>query len=109
MQEIFSQFAENISLIGAYVILAYALGQARRVTNDVMTNIDKFGSDNRGRRIVSHKAVFNFYLVLAAVIVIIAGSLKLIGTELFVGLLVAILTALGIKLTADIREKPDKN
>jgi len=109
MQDIVPQIAENISLIGAYIILAYALSQARRVSNDVMTNIDKFGSDNRGKRIVAHKAVFNFYLVLAAVIIIVAGAIKLIGTELFVGLLVSTLTALGIKLAADIREKPDKD
>jgi len=109
MQGILAQFAENLSLIGAYVILAYAISQARRVSNDVMTNIDKFGSDNRGKRIVAHKAVFNFYLILAAVIIIVAGSLTLISTELFVGLLVSILTALGIKLAADIREKPDKD
>lgn len=108
MQEFITQISENISLIGAYIILGYALRQARLVTKSVMANIAKFGSDDRSKLTLSNKAVFNFYLVVAAVIVIVPASLKIIGTELFVGLLVAILTGLGIKLTADVREKPNK-
>lgn len=105
MQELLPKIAENISLIGAYIVLAYALSQARRVTNDVMSNIDQFGEDKKAKLIVSNKAIFNFYLVIAAVIVIVSGSLNLISKDLFIGLLLAILTGLGIKLTADILGK----
>lgn len=108
MNEIYLNITGYLSLIGAYIILAYALWQARLVTKDIIASIDKFGSDNKGKRIVANKAVFNFYLVLAAIIVIVTGALKLIGIELFVALLVAILTGLGIKLTTEIREKPDE-
>jgi hypothetical protein len=108
MDEIYLNITGYLSLIGAFIILAYALWQARLVTKDIIANVDKFGSDNKGKRIVANKAVFNFYLVLGAIIVIVTGALKLIGIELFVALLVAILAGLGIKLTTEITEKPDE-
>ena len=105
MDDLWVNIADKISLIGAFFILGFVLCQSQIVTKNVMKNIEQFGSDEEGKRIVAAKAIFNFYLFAIAIIIIVTGSLKLIGTELFIVLLMATLTGLGIKLSFDTRGK----
>ena len=86
-------------------LLGYCLSQARRVTSDVVNHVGKLGSDESKKSRVIHKALFNFYLILYAVLIIAAKAIEIIHTDLFVAVLIAIYTGLGIKLTADIKDK----
>jgi hypothetical protein len=87
----------------ALLVLAYALSQARRVTNDVVANAGQFGDDNERKRKVVFRAIFNFYIAFAIVIVV-CGLFGLFQGELFVGALIALLTGLGVKMSYDIRD-----
>jgi hypothetical protein len=88
----------------ALVVLAYALSQARRVTNDVAANAGQFGDDNERKRKVVFRAIFNFYIAFATIIIVVCGLFGLFQHELFVAALIALLTGLGVKLTYDIKD-----
>lgn len=90
--------------IVALLVLAYALSQARRVTNDVAANAGQFGDDNERKRKVVFRAIFNFYIALAIVVVVVCGLFGLFQRELFVGVLIALLTGLGVKMSYDIKD-----
>jgi hypothetical protein len=94
-----------IATIGAYLVLAYALSQARRVHNDTVSNIEQFGDDSETKRLVAQKSIFNFYLILVSIIVVVAQVLNVFGKELVVALLVALFTGLGVNLVQDIKTK----
>lgn len=100
-----SELFANILEIGALVILALALVIAGYVTKHVSANIGQFGNDANGKRIATQKALANFYLAFASVLISAVGALKLIGHELFIALLIATLVGLGVKMTLDISEK----
>ena len=106
--EIFKTLLEIAPQIVIPIALCYGLSQARRVTNDVASNADKIGVDGWKKARAVHKALFNFYIILALLFVIGIRVLNLIQNELFIAILIAILTTLGIKLTNDIREKENK-
>ena len=106
--ELIKAIATNAVPIAALSALCYLLSQARRVTFEIASNTDKIGPDGWKRMWVVNRAVFNFYLVLALVLVTAVRFLQLIQEQLFVALLVGILGGLGIKLTADLR-KDDQN
>ena len=84
-------------------LLAYALSQARRVTNDVTNHIGQFGDDNAGKRRVVFRAIFNFYIAFATIIIVVCGLFDLFQRELFVAALIALLTGLGIKMSYGMR------
>ena len=88
----------------ALILLGYALSQARRVTNDVAANAGQFGDDNERKRKVVFRAIFNFYIAFATIIVVICGIFALFQRELFVAALIALLTGLGIKMSYDIKD-----
>jgi hypothetical protein len=88
---------------GGLVLLGYALSQARRVTNDVATNAGQFGDDNERKRKVVFRAIFNFYIAFATIIIVVCGLFDLLQRELFVAALVALLTGLGVKMSYDIK------
>ena len=90
--------------IVALLVLAFALSQARRVTNDVAANAGQFGKDNERKRKVVFRAIFNFYIAFAIVIVVVCGLFGLFQRELFVGALIALLAGLGVKMTYDIKD-----
>lgn len=87
--------------IAVLILLGYCLSQARRVTNDVMNHVDKLGEDAAAKTKFAHKSVFNFYLILCAILVFLAKIIDIIKNEVFIAMWVAIFTGLGIKLTTD--------
>ena len=89
--------------LGALTLLGYALSQARRVTNDIAANAGQFGDDNEKKKQTVFRAIFNFYLTLATIVVVVCGLFELFPRELFIGLLVALLTGLGVKMSYDIK------
>jgi len=84
-------------------LLGFALSQARRVTNDVAANAGLFGDDNERKRKVVFRAIFNFYVAFAIIVVVVCGLFDLLQRDLFVGALIALLTGLGVKMGYDIK------
>ena len=72
------------------------------VTNTTNKNIDKFGDDLEGKRLVPLKYLFNFYAILILSIVLLTRALNFINDQLFVVLFVAVLSGLGFKISHDI-------
>ena len=50
------------------------------------------------------RAIFNFYIAFAIVIVVVCGLFGLFQRELFVGALIALLAGLGVKMIYDIKD-----
>ena len=99
------RWLEAITKIVALGVLGLGLWQARRLASDFIKNIGQFGNDTAGKRVAARRCEFNFYLAFMAVVVVCTGLFELVGRELFIALLVAILTSLGIKLSLDSRQK----
>lgn len=89
--------------VGALGLLGFALSQARRVTNDIAANAGQFGDDNEKKKQTVFRAIFNFYITLATIVVLVCGLFDLFPRELFIALLVALLTGLGVKMGYDIK------
>ncbi len=103
LEQIITFLIKNAPQIIISVGLCYGIAQARRVTNDVVNNVHKIGENSNERAKAAHKALFNFYMILALLFMVGIRFLNLIQNDLFIGVLIAILTALGIKLTLDIK------
>lgn len=85
-------------------VMCYLVNQCARVNNDITLNAQNFGDDNNKKFETVKKSVFNFYMIVCLCIVVIVGYLKVFGSEVFTGLFVAILVALGVKLGIDLKE-----
>jgi hypothetical protein len=85
----------------AILFMAFNLWQARRVTSETMSHIDKFGDDRHGKSQFAHKILSNFYLFACASLVIIAGILGFLSHEIFLVSFYSILAALGVKLAIE--------
>ena len=96
---------KEIATLIVFIMLAYGLSQSRRVTNDIASNVHKMGSNDAQKNNVIWKALFNFYAVFAAILVISARALDFLEDQLFIAAFFGILAALGIKLTLDIKTK----
>lgn len=90
--------------ISVLLLLGFALWTGRKTCADVMSNCGQYGTDQEAKKNVTSRALFNFWIGFAAVIILVSGIFELISHELFVALLVADLTALGLKLTAEFAE-----
>ena len=106
--DVIKECVQTVPKVLIPLVLCYGLSQARRVTNDVANNVDKVGVDGWKKSRIVHKALFNFYAILVLLFIVCIKSLGIIEDQLFIGIVIAIITGLGIKLTNDIREKEDK-
>ena len=102
--EINASLASLIIKIAVLILLGFSLWTGRKTCADIMSNIDKFGDDPKSKNNVATRALFNFWIGFAAVMIIVSGIFGLLGRELFIGLFVADLTALGVKLTTEFVE-----
>ena len=90
-----------IKIIGLF-LLGFSLWTGRKICKDIMENIDKFGDDKNSKHNVATRALFNFWIGFAAILIIISAIFKLISNGQFFFLLTAILTTLGVKLSTEI-------
>jgi|SRR3990170_3883335 len=104
--------AEFILKVVSLILLAVSLCCASRVVSNVAKNIAGFGDakgrDHAGRefsvkQIEMTRAQNSFWITVAIVVVVVVGIMDKISQDLFVGLLIAGLGSLGIKVAADAR------
>lgn len=108
MSEELAKIIATASLqISAIIALCFLLYQARRMASDVVSNAEKIGGDGWKKLSAVQRATFNFYLVLALVLITAIRFLELIESQLYVALVIGILTGLGVKLSAELK-KPGK-
>lgn len=102
---------DNIDLIkiAVLILLGSSLWLGQRVCITVMSNLGQIGGNEKGKERVATRAITNFWIGFAAVIIIIAGIFGLVGKELFIALLTADLLGLGIKLTTEFIETKRDN
>src|SRR5438093_7268073 len=90
--------------IFALAFLGFCVLQARKANEDSISQIEKFGDDQKGKFSFAMRALLNFYLVMAGAFVVSTALLGLISSELFVILFVAVLAGFGVKIVTDIRQ-----
>ncbi|MDD5067425.1 MAG: hypothetical protein PHF84_10320 [bacterium] len=100
MENINAIFLLKVIALFVLVLLAYI---SRRTLKDA--DIGALGDDNEGKRIIVFKLIFNLYLYLALVLILIARLFEFLSNELFIALFIAGLAGLGIKLSSDIIKK----
>jgi hypothetical protein len=93
----------SIIKIVALLVLGFSLWAGNKTFITMMSNIDRFGDDEKGNHKykVAIRALHNFWVGFAGVIIIVSGILELIDSEIFILLLKAVLIALGAKLTVE--------
>lgn len=99
MNESFAKLIEYIPKLITVVLLVYGLSQARRTTNDVVQHVGQFGKDISGKRYIMTKLIFNFYLILAAIIIFAMRFCDYLDNQAFLVLEFGVLGGLGLKLT----------
>lgn len=97
---------ENTPTIIVLLMLCFALFQARRLSSDLISNIKDIPFADGWKRLAAiQRALINFYLLLVLIVVAAIRYLDLIDDQLFVAILIAILTSFGIKLGVDYKKK----
>lgn len=97
-----------VTIISSFIVLGYALRQLRVTTVSVMDAIKQQADQIPGKRLLIKKALWDYDIVVAGVLVIISGALDLIDKQLFAVFLGAILAGLGLKIAKDF-SNPDTN
>lgn len=87
------------------IVCAVGMILSAWVTCCALKNIEKFGSDYQGKRIVTLKYLFNFYAIVILSFVVFVRAYDLINEQLFIALFVIILSGLGFKITLDAFKK----
>lgn len=96
---------ENFTIVLVSVISITALFICGYVTSSVFTNIDKIGSNDNLKKIVTSRALFNFYAIIILIFVILARIADVIDTQLFIALFIGVIGGLGIKISGELFQK----
>lgn len=94
----------SVIKIVVLVLLGFSLWFGQKVCGAIMSNIEQLGGDEKAKERVATRALTNFWIGFAAVIIIVSGIFDLIGRELFIAFLTADLLGLGVKLTTEFIE-----
>lgn len=98
-------FGLNFGTILIFIMVIIALISCAFVTASVFHNIDKIGGNNNLKELTVSRALFNFYAIIILVFVMTARFLELIDSQLFIGLLIAVVGGLGIKISTELLRK----
>lgn len=98
---------ENSVIVSISIISLIALAICGYVTSSIFTNINKIGSNDNLKKIVTSRALFNFYAIIILIFVMLARSMNFIDTQLFIALFIAVIGGLGIKISGELFQ--DKN
>ena len=94
----------DVSII---IFLSIPVVAAAFVSWAIVRNVDKIGNDGWKRLFALNKTLINFYITVFITAIMGARYVDILGDQMFVGLLVASATALGIKIGTDMRKKED--
>lgn len=100
MSDFWANITQLVTKAISLIILGSALWQARRLASDIISNADKL-VDKIGTHAVARKAMADFCLSFAAVMILIAGIFEKLQGQLFVALFVAALIGLGVRIVLD--------
>jgi Na+/H+ antiporter NhaD/arsenite permease-like protein len=103
------EFCDDSIKILALILIAFALYQARQVTQSFLITIRERAKEIPGKHQLLKEARWDFNILFAAVILLVSGILQLIERQTFVDFLTAVLAALGVKSVAELRRKDDVN
>jgi small basic protein len=73
----------------------------------IVRNLDKVSVDGWKRLFALNKVLINFYITVFITAITGARYVNLLGDQMFIGLLIASATALGIKISVDMRKKEE--
>lgn len=106
MSEAWFRISAEITKAVSLFVLAIAIWQARRLASDIISNVDKFAEDKdkAAHHTVARKAMADFYLAFASLVILIAGIFHLLEGQLFAVSLIAVLAGLGVKIALDIKK-----
>ncbi len=71
--EISASLESLIIKIAVLLLLCFSLWTGRKTVTDIMSNIEKFGGDSKSKNNVASRALFNFWIDFAAVLIIVSG------------------------------------
>lgn len=75
------------------------------VTVSALKNIEQFGGDFEGKRLIALKYLFNFYAILILLFILLIRALNFVNEQLFIGLFVIVLSGFGFKITHEVFKK----
>lgn len=95
------------TFIGAFILMGYALCQLRKTTVSTMDTIREQADQIPGKRLLIKKALWDYDILIAGVLVVVAGALGLIENQTFAVFLGAVLGGLGLKIAKDFNNKDE--
>ncbi len=102
--EISAVLESLIIKIAVLILLGFSLFQGQKTVTAVVSNIKQFGDQPQPKENVVAKALFNFWIGFAAVLIIVSGIFELLSREVFIVFLGAVLGGLGLKLTKEFED-----
>jgi len=95
------RLAEFGTHILALLLLGWALYQLRMVTTSALDTIKEQADEIPGKRLLIKKAQWDYVILVAGVLVVVAGDLDLLEKQTFAVFLLAVLGGLGLKIAKD--------
>lgn len=93
---------ESLTVIVTSLVSLITLFSSAYVSNSVFKNIDKIGSNDNLKRIITSRTLFNFYAIVMLVFIMLAKALSFLDTQLFIALFVIIMGGLGFKISFEL-------